>query len=529
MMPRLALLSFGCCLAAIGSMGAPMIETELQMTSFLNKYGYLKDSDMVDGMPKNEEVMRRAIMYFQKMGNIPMTGTLNNESKALMNTPRCGMKDMETFSLRKKRYLARNPWPKSDLTWNILIPTNQLPQLDQKRIMQDALKVWSDVSNLNFDEVNTQEPDIRIIFARLEHGDPVPDSAFDGLSNVLAHAYFPQPHPLGGDAHFDDDEYFTDRTSDGTNLFQVAAHEFGHSLGLDHSEVAGALMGPYYRGYQSNFQLHDDDIAGIRQLYGERVEEGRPEERSTTSTPTSSTPSTPTSDCMTQISFATRTRDGSTYLGNETHVFRRDGDTILDGYPKKIEVEFPGLETNLDAALYYQYNGNTYFFKGSEYWKYSNQDLVARGEMSDLISPYRQAFYGFNDLPSNIDSAFIWGRTGNVYVTKGDEYYLFYMGYGVHPNYPRPLSLWRGIPSGGVDAAFQDYDGFTYFFKGTDHYRFNDYNVRIDDGYPMETAFTWLGCDASAYAVAGGGGDAASMIPSVAAIAFSLLSAIYVF
>ncbi|XP_041480156.1 matrix metalloproteinase-16-like [Lytechinus variegatus] len=529
MMPRLALLSFGCYLAAIGSMGAPMIETEQQMASFLNKYGYLKDSDMVDGMPKNEMVMRRAIMYFQKMGNIPMTGTLNNESKALMNTPRCGMKDMDTFSLRKKRYSTRNPWPKSDLTWNILIPTSQLPLPDQRRIMQDALKVWSDVSNLNFDEVNVQDPDIKIIFARGEHGDPGPDSAFDGRSNVLAHAYFPQPHPLGGDAHFDDDEHFTAGTRDGTNLFQVAAHEFGHSLGLGHSDVEGALMGPYYRGYQPNFQLHDDDIAGIRRLYGERVEEGRPEERSTPSTPTSSTPSTPKSDCMTQISFATRTRDGSTYLGNETHVFRRNGDTILDGYPKKIEVEFPDLETNLDAALYYPYNGNTYFFKGSEYWIYSNQYFVDRGEISNLVSPRLLRYGYYKELPSNIDSAFVWGRTGHIFVTKGDEYYLFYLGYGVHPNYPQPLSQWRGLPSEGVDAAFQDYDGYTYFFKGTDHYRFNDYDVRVDVGYPMETAFTWFGCDASAYVVAGGDGDAATIIPSVAAIVFSLLSAIYVF
>ena len=54
----------------------------------------------------------------------------------------------------------------------------------------------------------------------------------------------------------------------GTSLFAVAAHEFGHSLGLSHSSVRGALMYPWYQGITSNYKLPEDDRNGIQQMYG---------------------------------------------------------------------------------------------------------------------------------------------------------------------------------------------------------------------------------------------------------------------
>ena len=57
----------------------------------------------------------------------------------------------------------------------------------------------------------------------------------------------------------------------GTNLLQIATHEFGHVLGLGHSTAAGSVISPMYEGYITNFKLGKDDRAGIRELYGNYI------------------------------------------------------------------------------------------------------------------------------------------------------------------------------------------------------------------------------------------------------------------
>lgn len=193
-------------------------------------------------------------------------------------------------------------------------------------------------------------------FEENEHGDGDP---FDGAGGTLAHAYFPV---YGGDAHFDDAEFWTINSNRGTNLFQVAAHEFGHSLGLSHSDVRSALMAPFYRGFDPAFRLDADDIQGIQTLYGRKAYSGV----ATTRKPTVK-PAAPRGDsdviCRSpKIDAVFNSNDGSTFAFKGDKYYKLTENAIADGYPKPISEGWPGLPADIDAAFTYK-NGKTYFFK----------------------------------------------------------------------------------------------------------------------------------------------------------------------
>lgn len=100
------------------------------------------------------------------------------------------------------------------------------------------------------------------------HGDGKP---FDGPENTLAHAFYPLS---GGDIHFDEDEAWVTGLStipqNAKSLLAVAVHEIGHSLGMKHSSVKDAVMGPVYKT-SATVELTDDDIRGVQSLYGESL------------------------------------------------------------------------------------------------------------------------------------------------------------------------------------------------------------------------------------------------------------------
>lgn len=150
--------------------------------------------------------------------------------------------------------------------------TNDIANNDERNAIRQAFQFWADAGDLAFLEVcNAASADLIIAWETGAHGD---GAAFDGQNGVLAHAF--APPPLGGifsgDVHFDEDEDWVDQirgnSSQPIDLVTTAAHEIGHSLGLDHTQVPNSLMNAAYNG--SHRFLGSDDILGIQNLYGSR-------------------------------------------------------------------------------------------------------------------------------------------------------------------------------------------------------------------------------------------------------------------
>ncbi|KAJ8045370.1 Matrix metalloproteinase-17 [Holothuria leucospilota] len=89
-------------------------------------------------------------------------------------------------------------------------------------------------------------------------------------------------------------------------------------------------------------------------------------------------------------------------------------------------------------------------------------------------------------------------ETEDLISLKGSEYYRYnWDNDRVDSGYPISIAKgWPGVTS-PVDAAFQWQNGRTYLFTGEKYYRYNDGQDRVDSGYPLITTKEWLGCEKS--------------------------------
>uniref|UniRef100_A0A8C2KZN6 72 kDa type IV collagenase n=1 Tax=Cyprinus carpio TaxID=7962 RepID=A0A8C2KZN6_CYPCA len=215
---------------------------------------------------------------------------------------------------------------------------------------------------------------------------------------------------------FDDDRKWGFCPDQGYSLFLVAAHEFGHALGLEHSDDPGALMAPMYT-FTKTLRLSDDDVKGIQDLYGVPTDKPLPTELPTV---------TPMDVCNENIIF-----DAVKGL-NDVGMFKQDhstayfwifmwvysGSTLERDYPKKISsMGLPSDLHGIDAAYSFHKSKKTYIFAGSKFWRYNEAKKKMDPGFPKLIAD------SWSAIPDDVDTAFSLNSDGHSYFFK-DSHYL---------------------------------------------------------------------------------------------------------
>ncbi|KAJ7332304.1 hypothetical protein JRQ81_014484 [Phrynocephalus forsythii] len=591
-----------------GEMVSKLSEKDLAKR-YLQRFGYLDEDGPVVGQVTLDSALRK---MQQRLG-LPETGELDAPTLQAIRAPRCGVPDLGTF----QTFQGDLKWDHNDLTYRVV---NTSPDLDAG-IIEDAFarafQVWSDVTPLTFTRKESGDVDILILFGTGEHGDGYP---FDGKDGLLAHAFPPGKDVFSGDAHFDDDEFWTlgtgivvktyygnangaschfpftfegrsystcttegredqlpwcattpnfdqdkmygfcpsellftyggngggkkcvfpfvfdgksydgcttdgrddgyrwcattanfdqDKkygfcpnrdtaviggnsqgepcvfpftflgktysacTSDGRgdgrlwcattsnydtdkkwglcpdkgySIFLVAAHEFGHSLGLEHSSVREALMYPMYT-YLEDFHLHPDDVAGIQYLYGKGSGPQPTVPSAPTQSPDEDDDDVPDPNPTESDGSSTTDEEGSSVTettpvdrpAEACHYWRKlgSGSEPIEG-PLRIQDTWPALPDVIDATFQDKLTKKVFFFAGQRFWVYQGTRVLGPRSLEKL---------GIRRDVQKITGA-LQRKNGKVLLFNGEEFWrLDVKAERVDRGYPRPTeSVFGGVP-----------------------------------------------------------------------------------
>ncbi|XP_036406886.1 matrix metalloproteinase-17b [Megalops cyprinoides] len=451
------------------SSSAPVSPTEdvsAELVDWLTQYGYLPPADLSTGQLQAWTAVTQAVKAMQKFAGLKDTGVVDEDTLNLMRTPRCSLPDEDvkhTHSLDSQMPLHRqkrgtSTWTHRNINWRLRsYPVSSVLSREMIRsLVFYALRVWAEPTQLEFHEVGSPgAADLQVDFLHGSHGDGYP---FDGLGGAVGHAFFPSDPKRAGGVHLDSEEdwAFRQPASEGTDLFTVLVHEFGHALGLSHSSARRSVMRPYYQGPAGDplhFTLGPPDREQITRL-------------------------NTVDRCSTTFDAVAKIR-GETFFFKGPYMWRVSSGALVSGKAASTRRLWSGLPPNftpLRAVLERHSDHGIVFITGSQYWLFKDLSLQQGypRPLSDLVAGGERAEQG---LVWDTDKGAVWGERETVRVA----------GAGTS-------EAWRELLSAGVNGITTERDGSVYIFRGLSYWKFPAPGSEPEEGYPRSLATDWLDC-----------------------------------
>uniref|UniRef100_A0A667WS13 Matrix metallopeptidase 17b n=1 Tax=Myripristis murdjan TaxID=586833 RepID=A0A667WS13_9TELE len=443
---------------------------------WLMRYGYLPTSDPSTGQLQAWTAVTHAIRSMQRFAGLKETGVVDEETMALMKTPRCSLPDQEEPSrplvdqggtLSLSVCLRLHSYPSS----------SHLSRETVRSLVFYALRVWAEPTPLEFHEVgNPEAADLQVDFLHGYHGDGYP---FDGVGGAVGHAFFPSDTTRAGEVHLDAEEEWAFRqpASEGTDLFTVLVHEFGHALGLAHSSNRRSVMRPYYQGPAGDplhYRLGPQDLDHITQLYGIRswscdhIFLKRPS----------------IDRCHSSFDAVAKIR-GETFFFKGLTMWRVGAGGLVSARGASVRRLWRALPPDLphlQAVLERQVD-HAIIFISSQFWLF--RDLTLQEGYPRPLSELRmgQSLVGAGDEEVASRWSLVWDpEEGPVWGEMGDT------------EEEQHVNMWTKLLKEGVNGITTNTDGSIYLFKGDYYWKFPSPGSRPENGYPRSSATDWLDC-----------------------------------
>ncbi|QDU11814.1 matrixin family metalloprotease [Gimesia aquarii] len=189
--------------------------------------------------------------------HVTVDGILGNQTLNFLQLPSClGTRAFRTFTASGNNAPNASPDGGEDgdepkLRYEIEI--DSLPNIpDAIDLIADAWSIWASIIKLDIQEATSSDSANVVIRG----------AALDGLGAKLADADVGPPEKNLMEVRFDISETWTQ-----DKFLYAAIHEFGHILGLHHTDIPGNIM---FKRYQPDIEIGQDDIDRATLIWGAR-------------------------------------------------------------------------------------------------------------------------------------------------------------------------------------------------------------------------------------------------------------------